>query len=224
MFLLVTVLSFGASFAVQSWLKKTYARWQQQPNAISATGEQVARHILDKNGLQHVRLEVVPGALTDHYIPSQELIRLSEPVFNQPSIASIAIAAHEVGHALQKASGYYALKWKAVLMPAARMASNAGLLGVLGGSLLGLPFLLQVGTVLFVAAMAIQILSLPIEFDASKRALHQLQSLGLVNDTDISGARSVLRAAAMTYVASTATSMAFMAVMALQMFGRSRLR
>lgn len=224
MFLLVTVLSFGASFLVQFWLKKTYARWQQQPNAMGFTGEQVARHILDKNGLQKVRLEVVAGALTDHYIPSQELIRLSEPVYNQPSVASIAIAAHEVGHALQKASGYYALKWKAVLMPIARLASNAGLFGVLGGSLLGIPLLAQVGAVLFVAAMAIQILSLPIEFDASKRALRQLQTLGLVNDTDVSGARSVLRAAAMTYVASTATSMAFMAVMALQMFGRSRIR
>ncbi len=222
MFLIVTALAFGASFLVQSWLKRTYAKWQVKPNAIGATGAQVARHILDVNNLQKVRLELTSGTLTDHYIPSQELIRLSEPVYEQPSVASIAIAAHEVGHALQKSQNYLPLKLKAVLMPLAAAASQGGILMVLAGSMLGFSMLAQIGTVPFVSAMGLQLLSLPIEFDASRRALAQLQKHRLVSESDVDGARSVLRAAALTYVASAATSVAFIAVMALQLLGRRR--
>ncbi len=222
MFLLVTVLAFGASFLVQSWLKRTYAKWQVKPNAIGATGAQVARHILDANNLQKVRLEMVGGTLSDHYIPSKELIRLSEPVYGQPSVASIAIAAHEVGHALQKSKNYMPLKLKAVLMPLAAVASQGGIIMALGGSMLGYPLIAQIGTILFVSAMGLQLLSLPIEFDASRRALDQLQQHRLVSEADVDGARSVLRAAALTYVASAATSVAFMAVMAMQLLGRRR--
>ena len=222
MFLIVTALAFGASFLVQSWLKRTYAKWQVKPNAIGATGAQVARHILDVNNLQKVRLELTSGTLTDHYIPSQELIRLSAPVYEQPSVASIAIAAHEVGHALQKSQNYLPLKLKAVLMPLAAAASQGGILMVLAGSMLGFSMLAQIGTVLFVSAMGLQLLSLPIEFDASRRALAQLQKHRLVSESDVDGARSVLRAAALTYVASAATSVAFIAVMALQLLGRRR--
>lgn len=220
MFLIVIAVTFGASLLIQTWLKRTYARWQIVPNASGATGAQVARHILDSNGLQKVRLEMVKGTLSDHYIPSQELIRLSDAVYNQPSVASIAIAGHEVGHALQKASHYGPLKLKSVLMPMAAAASQGGMIMALGGSFIGMPGIAQIGTILFVSAMGIQVLALPIEFDASKRALHELQSRGLVDEKDVSGARSVLRAAALTYVASAATSLAFMAVMALQLFGR----
>lgn len=222
MFLLVTALAFGASFLVQTWLKRTYAKWQVQPNAIGASGAQVARHILDINELQKVQLEKTKGTLSDHYIPSKELIRLSVPVYDQPSVASIAIAAHEVGHALQKADNYYPLKLKAVLMPIAAMASQGGILMALGGSFLGLPLVSQIGTVLFISAMGLQVLSLPIEFDASKRAMNQLKKHKLVSETDVDGARSVLNAAALTYVASAATSVAFMAVMAMQLFARKR--
>lgn len=222
MFLLATLFAFAASYGVQTWLKRTYAKWQVQRNAINASGAEVARHILDINNLQKVRLEMVQGTLSDHYIPSKELIRLSEPVYSQPSVASIAIAAHEVGHALQKDSGYFPLKLKAVLMPLAAAASQGGMLLVLGGSLLGMPGLAQFGTILFVSAMGLQVLSLPIEFDASRRALRQLQKHKLVSENDVDGAKSVLRAAALTYVASAATSVAFIAVMALQIFGRRR--
>ena len=223
MFILVIVLAFGASFLVQTWLKRVYATWQVQPNAIGATGSQVARHILDINNLQKVRLEKTTGTLSDHYIPSQELIRLSEPVFDQPSVASLAIAAHEVGHALQKSTQYYPLKLKAILMPLAAVASQGGMLMAIGGSILGIPFVSQLGTVMFISAMGLQVLSLPIEFDASNRALNQLQKHQLVNEQDVDGARSVLRAAALTYVASAATSVAFIAVMAMQLLGRRRL-
>ena len=220
MFLTITLIAFGASFLIQAWLKRTYAKWQVVPNASGATGAQVARHILDQNQLQHVRLEISKGTLSDHYIPSKELIRLSEPVYGQPSVASIAIAAHEVGHALQKATQYLPLKLKSVLMPLAAMSSQGGMMMVLGGSLMGLPAIVQIGTILFVGSMGMQLLTLPIEFDASKRALAQLQAHGLVDEKDVDGSRSVLRAAAMTYVASAATSVAFIAIMALQIFGR----
>lgn len=149
----------------------TYTKWGAVPNQVGATGESVARHILDSNGLQHVRLEVSEGKLSDHYIPSQDLLRLSTEVNNKPSVAALAVAAHEVGHAMQDAQNYGPLKAKAVMMPVAAAASQLGMLMVLGASVLGITILLNVGMLLLAGGVLMQLLTLPIEFDASKRAL-----------------------------------------------------
>lgn len=218
MFMIVAGAVFLGSFLVRAWLKRTYEKWRQVPNAINASGGQVAQHILAANGLSNVRLEVAQGALTDHYIPSQDLLRLSEPVYAQPSVASLAVAAHECGHALQDAKSYYPLKLKAAMMPLAAGGSRVGMILLVAGGFAGYESLVQIGAILFLGATFLQLLTLPIEFDASKRALRQLTELELVDDKDYAGAKSMLTAAAMTYVAGAATSLAMVGFLAMQFF------
>ena len=158
--------------------------------------------------------------LSDHYIPSQKLIRLSEHINREPSVASIAVAAHEVGHAIQDAGGYRPLKAKAVMMPIAALGNQLGMGLALGGGFLGSSLMLDIGMILVAASILTQLITLPIEFDASKRALHELQRLGMVDELDHDGAREMLRAAAMTYVANAASSLAFVAVFALGILRR----
>lgn len=197
--------------AVRWWMTQTYARWRKVPNAIGANGHTIARHILDSNGLQAVQLEVAPGTLSDHYIPSQDRLRLSEAVNNQASVASLAVAAHEVGHALQDFQEYKPMKLKAVLMPVAALSNNIGMGVMLLGIFNGSSQFVNTGMLMLFSGVFIQLLTLPIEFDASKRALQELVRLKLVDSKDLQGAKSMLRAAALTYVAGAASSFAFFA-------------
>jgi len=205
---------------VRWWMKRTYAQWKQVRNTVGANGWQVARHILDANGLQQVQLEVAKGELSDHYIPSQKLIRLSESINFDESVASIAVAAHEVGHALQDKDGYAPLKLKAVLMPLAVGGNNLGMMLAIGGGMFGSQSLVNLGLMLFAFSIMMPLLTLPIEFDASKRALRQLQNLKLVDDQDYQGAKAMLRAAAMTYIAGAASSMAVVGFLLLRAIRR----
>ncbi|MEM7468654.1 MAG: zinc metallopeptidase [Pseudomonadota bacterium] len=220
MFLVIVIVSFLASAAVRAWLKKTYSRWSEIANAIGADGRTVARHILDSNDLQHVRLAVSEGTLSDHYIPSQELIRLSRDIDSRPSVASIAVAAHEVGHALQNKENYAWLKLKAVLMPFAAVGNKAGLFLAIGSGMMGSTLLMNAGLLLMLLGMLMPLLTLPIEFDASKRALQQLIDLRLVTESEYDGAKSVLRAAAFTYVAGAAQSTAILALLVFRFLRR----
>ncbi len=213
MFILVIVLSFIASSLVRHWMTRTYGKWSQVPNRAGANGHDIARHILDTNGLTHVKLEVSQGVLTDHYIPSQKLMRLSTQINDQPSVASIAVAAHECGHALQDKEGYRFLKLKALLMPAAAIGNQLGLVLSLGGGFFGNSALMNAGLSMMLLGMAMPLLTLPIEFDASKRALQELDRLKLVDDNEYQGAKSMLTAAAFTYVAGAASSMAIVALL-----------
>ncbi len=220
MLLIVIVLTFAASWFVRMWMTRTYDKWGAVPNAVGANGYQVARHILDTNDLQNVQLEVSKGKLSDHYIPSMDLMRLSESINNDASVASIAVAAHECGHALQDKENYPMLKLKAVLMPAAAMGNQLGLLLSIGGGAMGLPMLANIGLMLIGIGVLMPVLTLPIEFDASKRALVELQRLNLVDEKDYDGAKSMLIAAAMTYVASAVSSMALIGVFLLRFIKR----
>lgn len=172
MFILVIITSFVASSLVRSWMTRTYEKWSQVPNRIGTNGHTVARHILDSNGLTNVKLEVSEGMLTDHYIPGQKLMRLSTN--NQPSVASIAVAAHECGHALQDKDGYRFLRLKALLMPAAAIGNQLGPALSLGGGFLNNATLMNAGLSLMLLGMTMPLLTLLIEFDASKRALSEL--------------------------------------------------
>lgn len=220
MLIILAIVMFGASGVVRWWMTRTYAKWQAVPNAAGANGWQVARHILDSNGLHQVQLEVSSGKLSDHYIPSQKLMRLSESINFENSVASIAVAAHECGHAIQDAEGYGPLRWKAMLMPAALASNNVGLLLTIGGGAFGSGFLMNIGMLMFAGGILMPVLTLPIEFDASRRALAQLQTLKLVDDRDYDGAKSMLTAAALTYVAGAASSLAIAALIALRLFRR----
>ena len=220
MFILIIIISFIGSAIVRAWLQRTYKQWSQVPNQVGANGHAVARHILDSNDLHHVRLEVSQGALSDHYIPSQDLMRLSTDINNQPSVASIAVAAHECGHALQDKESYGWLKFKAVMMPFAAIGNKAGLMMAIGAGAIGSTLIMNLGLLLMLLGMLMPILTLPIEFDASKRALEQLSTLELVTDAEYAGAKSVLRAAAFTYVAGAASSMAILGLLAFRLLRR----
>jgi Zn-dependent membrane protease YugP len=210
--ILIGIIFFALASVVRWWMMKTYKQWGQVPNKLGANGQAVARHILDSNGLQHVQLEVSKGQLTDHYMPAKKLIRLSENINNDASVASIAVAAHEVGHAIQDAQGYGPMKFKAVMMPVAAAGHQVGLLMVLGAGFLGGGLILDIGMLLIGGSILTQLITLPIEFDASKRALGELERLNLVDQADYAGAKKMLTAAAMTYVASAAGSLALAAV------------
>ena len=208
--ILLFVVVLAATLLVQFWLRRTYSRWSKVENTSGLTGAQTARAILDANGLGSVRVEAVPGQLSDHYDPRTHTVRLSEDNFNRPSVAGSAVAAHEVGHAIQHAKAYAPLQWRAALVPVAGIGSNFGPIIVVVGAVLGQIGLVQVGIALFAAAVIFQLVTLPVEFDASRRALGQMQSLGLATTSDAQGSRSVLNAAAMTYVAAAAASVAYL--------------
>ena len=212
MFLIIGIVSIALAGIVQWWMKKTYTRWSLVPNKLGHSGEAVARYILDSNNLQHVNMEISEGQLSDHYIPSQDLLRLSESINNDTSVASIAVAAHECGHAIQDGTGYSLLKLKAVLMPLAAIGNQFGIVGIVVGGMLGSSFMIDAGMVMLFTGVGIQLLTLPIEIDASKRALKELTRLNLVDQADYDGAKSMLTAAAFTYLAGAATSSAYLAV------------
>ena len=206
---LIGIIALVGSLAIQGWLKSTYGKWSRQANTAGLTGAETARAILRANGITDVSIEPVRGELSDHYDPRSKTVRLSEGIYARPSVAGMAVAAHEVGHAIQHASGYQALRVRTALLPLASIGSQFGPLAAVFGLMLGATGLVKIGVWLFAAAVLFQLVTLPIEFDASRRALANLQQLGLVTQTDRSGARSVLTAAAMTYVAAAATAIAY---------------
>lgn len=207
------VIFFGgllASLLVSGWLRMTYNKWSKVQNASGLTGVEVAQAILRANGLDNVRVEAVKGQLSDHYDPRSRVVRLSQDNYSRASVAGMAVAAHEVGHAIQHARAYAPLQWRSALAPAANIGSQFGMYAALFGLMLGLGGLLEIGIILFSAAVLFQLITLPVEFDASRRALAQVNELGIVTKQDQGGARSVLTAAAMTYVAAAATSAAYL--------------
>jgi uncharacterized protein len=215
-FLLLTYVLMGvvflATLAIQFYLQRTYARYSQVANSRGYTGQQVARAILDAYGLQNVEVVSVPGSLTDHYDPRTKRVALSEPNFHSPSAAALAVAAHEVGHAIQDAKNYSWLRVRAGLLPVASIGSNLGPLLIMGGLLFGAAgagsqMLMTVGLALFGAAALFQLVTLPVEFDASSRALAVLKKMNFLENNEMEGARKVLTAAALTYVAALASTL-----------------
>ncbi|WP_027892688.1 zinc metallopeptidase [Calidithermus chliarophilus] len=206
---LLMIVVFIATLGIQFWLQRTYARYSRVANSRGLTGAQVARTILDAHGLHGVRVEPVPGALTDHYDPMQKVVRLSEPNYASPSSAALAVAAHEVGHAIQDAKGYAWLRVRAQLLPVANIGSMFGPWIFLLGMLMSFnETMMSVGIWLFGAAALFQLVTLPVEFDASNRALAILQRMNFLDNREMGGARAVLTAAALTYVAALANSLA----------------
>lgn len=207
---LIGIVAFVVSLALSGWLRSTYNRWSKVANSAGLTGAQVAEAILSANNISNVRVEATRGQLTDHYDPRSRVVRLSEGIYGRASVAGMAVAAHEVGHAIQHARSYAPLQWRSALAPVASIGSNFGIFMAMTGLFVGATGLLEIGIILFSAAVLFQVITLPVEFDASRRALAQLNQLGLVTKQDSSGARSVLSAAAMTYVAAAATSIAYL--------------
>jgi len=215
LFYLIGGATFLFSLAVRQGLKKTYNRYSQVPNHQRVPGAHVARGILDANGLQRIPVEATQGKLTDHYDPRTKVIRLSRPIFAVSSVAALAISAHESGHAIQDHEQYGPLKFRTAMAPIASFAGRAGIPALIAGSVFGSQWLVLLGVVAYVGALLLQFLTLPVEFNASKRALAQLESLHLMNEQEKEGAQRVLRAAAMTYVAGVASAAGYIVYLAL---------
>jgi len=192
-------------FWAQSRVQGTFNEYSRYRARLGMPGAEVARRILDRHGLHQVAVEVVPGVLSDHYDPSAKAVRLSEGNYYSNSIAAVAVAAHEVGHALQDANGYALMNVRAALAPVAGIGSTVGPWLVLGGLLfnIGGGFLVNLGILLFLGALLFHVVTLPVEFDASHRALAIVDRLGILQGEERDGARKVLTAAAWTYVATT---------------------
>lgn len=192
----------------QHRVKSTFARNLEVGVSNGMTGAQVARYILDANGLRDVPVEETPGVLSDHYDPRTRSVHLSPNVYHGVSVASTAVGAHEVGHAIQHAQAYSFFQVRSALFPAVQFASSIWMLFLLGGLLLGVLGFVYIAIALYAIAVLFQIVTLPVEFDASRRASRQLHDLGLVASSETAGVQSVLRAAAWTYVAAALAAVA----------------
>jgi len=223
LFYLGAGLVFLFALGVRQHLKSTYRRWSRVRSATGRSGGQVARIVLDANRLQSVPVQPVRGELTDHYDPRHKQLRLALDNFAGNSVAATAVSAHECGHALQDAEDYRPMEFRTAMIPIANSAARFGLPLAIFGSFYGSPMMVQVGILGYVGSILLTFLSLPVEFNASKRALDQLDRLDLISGEGREGAKKVLRAAAMTYVAGVASS-AWYLVYLVVVGGRSLLR
>lgn len=196
------LLSAWAAWATRS----RFERWAAVPNARGITGAQVARYLLDRFDLHQVRVVPHRGSLSDHYDPRAREVRLSEPVYYGASVSSLAIAAHECGHAIQHKERYAPLVLRNIAVPLASIGSNLSFVVIFIGMLLSFTQLVWLGVILFGSVVAFEIITLPVELDASSRAKRALSELGLVSGREAEGVSSVLGAAAMTYVGAALSS------------------
>ncbi|HAO69322.1 MAG: zinc metallopeptidase [Oscillospiraceae bacterium] len=206
----------------QMMVSSNFKKYSQVYNRRGYTGADAARMILDSNGLYHVRIERVSGNLTDHYDPKAEVIRLSDSVYGSASVAAVGVAAHEAGHAVQHATGYLPIKIRSAIIPVTQIGSQLSIPLILLGFLFQLKPLVFVGILFYATAALFQLVTLPVEFNASSRAMKVLEQSEMLAGDELAGAGKVLRAAAMTYVAALLTALAQLLRLILIFGGRRR--
>jgi Zn-dependent membrane protease YugP len=199
-------IAFGLSLWAQFRVKGTFNRYADVPCSSGLTGAEAARRMLDANGLTHVPVEHVPGTLTDHYDPISRTVRLSDPVYFGNSISAISVACHEVGHAIQHKVAYPMLVARHRIFPIVNLTSGVAPLLLLAGFFFQLADLLLLGIIFFSAAVAFQLITLPVEFNASSRAKQLMVKMGFIRNVEEEGVNKVLGAAALTYVAAALIS------------------
>ena len=205
-YILVMIVGVFLSGTAALWVRSSYSKYSKQPSASGMTGAQVARAILDRNGLSHVRVEPVAGQLTDHYDPRGKVVRLSEGNYAKSSIAAVSVAAHECGHAIQDNTDYTPMKLRSGLFPIVSFSSQIWmplfLMGVLGlGS-----FFIQLAVIAFAGVLIFHLVTLPVEINASTRAYELLTRYGILSRNEAGGTKRVLTAAAFTYIAAALTA------------------
>ncbi|WP_409274132.1 zinc metallopeptidase [Neobacillus sp. SCS-31] len=203
---ILILMAFGLSLWAQFRVKGTFKKYVNVPASSGLTGAEAARQMLDENGLHHIRIECVQGTLTDHYDPISKVVRLSEPVYFGNSVASQSVACHEIGHAIQDKVHYPMLVARHKLFPVVNFSSGIAPFLLLGGFFFKLSGLLLLGIIAFSAAVAFQVITLPVEFNASKRAKDFMIKLGFIKNNEERSAGKVLNTAALTYVAATLVS------------------
>lgn len=212
--LLITTLA-------QVYVRSTYKKYSEVRNERSINGKEVARMLLDKNNLNNVNVTEVGGYLSDHYDPRSKTVRLSTSNYNDDSIAGVAVAAHECGHAIQDKVGYVFLRIRSSLIPLVNFSSFAGYIAIMIGIIFSIANLIWVGIILEMVILLFQLITLPVEFNASKRALKELNNIGLLNNNELKKSKKVLVAAALTYVASVTSTLLEILRLVL-LFGRRR--
>lgn len=219
LYLVFLLIPLAVGLYAQHKVKSTFARYSEVPEDTGLSGADVARRILDANGLHGVPINAAPGALTDHYDPRTRTVNLSEPVYGGRSVSSTAVAAHEVGHAIQHAKAYAPMTVRSALWPVTAFASSTWMILLLAGAVLGALNLVVVAIALYAAVVLFQFVTLPVEFDASRRAAAQLKALGIANADESTGVRKVLRAAALTYVAGALAALSQLIYFAMVFLG-----
>ena len=207
-YIILIVPTLLVSALAQMWVSSSFSKWSKARNARGITGQEAAAALMRASGITDVAIEPVRGSLTDHYSPSEKRLRLSTPVYGAATIAAVGVAAHETGHAMQHKYGYGPLALRSTLVPIANIGSSFGPYLVLFGLIVSFPPLIQIGIIAFSVAVLFYLVTLPVEFNASSRAIKALRQNRILSEEELAGAKKVLTAAAMTYVASALTAMA----------------
>jgi Zn-dependent membrane protease YugP len=221
-YLVLVVPTLILSMIAQIMVQSAFSKYSKIKCSRNITGREAAALLMKENSITDVAIEPVGGYLSDHYDPGAKVLRLSEPVFDRPSIAAVGVAAHETGHAIQHARGYGPLVLRSTLVPVANIGSSVGPWLAMAGIFFSIPALLNIGIVLFGGAVLFYLITLPVEFNASSRALAILKNNNVLTPEELKGVRKVLTAAAMTYVASALT--ALMSLLRLILLSRRRRR
>ena len=217
--MILFVLGLVITLAADLYVRSSYSKYKKVKNDKGLTGFEVARKILDKNGLKDIHVVETNGELTDHYDPKRKVVRLSNSIFNGNTIAAASVAAYECGHAIQDKDNYTFMRIRASLVPAVNFSSKFGYIVLMIGFLAGSFDLAVLGLGLLILILLFQLVTLPVEFDASKRAKVELDKLNILNKEEIPQSASMLRAAAFTYVASLVTTLLEILRLALIIFG-----
>lgn len=221
-YLVLVVPTILLSLYAQVLVKSTFAKYSRIKSSRNISGREAAALLMRVNHIQQVAIRRVGGSLTDHYDPGAKVLRLSDPVYGETSIAAIGVAAHETGHAIQHAVSYGPLSLRSALVPVANIGSAAGPWLAMGGFFLSLPLLINLGIILFGGSVLFYLITLPVEFNASSRAIAILRSNHVLSESELEGVKKVLTAAALTYVASALT--ALMSFLRLILIARDRER
>ena len=203
----IPLIGFFIAFIAQIYMNGTYNKYKIQGLKKHIEGKDVARQILDSNGLSNIKVLPIKGNLTDHYDPKKKTISLSYDIYNGDTIAAASVAAHECGHAIQDKNGYFFLKLRNTIVPFVNFSTKIGYGVILIGIIFGFPKIAIIGLILLLAMLFFQLITLPVEFNASTRARKELINLNIISNSELSDTKSMLNAAALTYVASLITTL-----------------
>lgn len=216
----IPFLGLIITLIAQIYVNSSYNKYKYQGLKKKKSGSEIARMILDANGLKEIKIKEVKGNLTDHYDPNKKVVCLSSDIYNEDTIAAASVAAHECGHAIQHKEGYFFLKIRSALVPFVNLSTKIGYLVVIIGIIFSFKKIAVIGLILLLAMLTFQLVTLPVEFNASSRAKKQLTKLNLINSDELEGSSNMLKAAALTYVASLLTTLLQILRLALIALGR----
>lgn len=203
----LTFLALIVAISAQTYVNSSYSKYKKVLNTKRLSGADAARKMLDANGMNDVRINMVKGVLSDHYDPRTKTVNLSQDIYRGETVAAVSVACHECGHALQDKEGYVFMRIRASLVPLVNLSSKIGYFAILLGFLFSILDLIWVGIFAEIAILVFQLVTLPVEFDASRKALREEEKMGLLTTSELKGSKTMLRAAALTYVASVTSTL-----------------